>query len=396
MIYNFDEIIDRHGTYSSKWDAGKMALAKGWVPNYDERSIPLFTADMDLPSPQPVVDAMHRVADFRMYGYTAIDGAPGFHEAIVGWFKRHHGWEIDPATLVYVDGTVKAIALAIRAFTQPGDGVIITRPVYGPFTGSVENNGRTVVNSPLIDRDGYYTMDFEDIERKAQDPKNKMFLLCNPHNPTGRVWTPEELRTLSEICVRNGVLLVSDEVHCDILRRGVKFTPALCVADPENTIALNAINKTFNLAGLHCSHAVIPNARLREQYAKLADCPITPFAIAALMAAYNEGDEWYEQAMDYIDGNIDWVLSFLKERLPLAKCRRPEGTYVMWIDFSAYGLSPEEQCDLIYHKADVLLENGSCFDPNGTSGGYERICTPSPRPLIVEAMERIADTFDRR
>lgn len=271
---------------------------------------------------------------------------------------------------------------------------MITRPVYGPFTNAIEENNRRVVNSGLINKDGYYTMNFEDMEEKAKDPQVTAFLLCSPHNPCGRVWTEEELKRLSDLCVRNNMVLISDEVHCDIVRKGVEFIPAGRVCNPQNTVVLTAINKTFNCAGLACSHAVIADKVLRGKYEKAAGFRMpSPFAIAALIAAYTEGDEWLEQVLQYIDGTIDWAVDFIHENLPKVKVNKPEGTYVLWMDFRGTGLSLKEVHDRIYNKANVVLEPGTMFGEEEGSG-FERICLPSSRTVIKEAFQRIAKQFE--
>ena len=394
MKYNFDEYVERRGTYSMKWDAGEMIQRMGLTKTFDENTIPIFTADMDFPCPQPVIDALHKVVDQRIFGYTSQNALPDYNNAIIRWFRDRHQWEIDPEWISYVDGTVTGVNVAIRAFSEPGDGVLITRPIYGPFTSAIVNNGRRVVNSQLLEKDGYYTMDFADIEAKAKDPSVKIFILCSPHNPSGRVWTKEELQTLADICQRNDVVLVSDEVQCDLIRRGNKHYPIAAVADNQNIVMLTALNKTFNTAGLKCSNAIIANPDLRAKYKKAGGHKsASPFTIAALVAAYTQGDEWLEQIIDYIDGNIDWAIDFLHTHMPKVKCRRPEGTYVLWMDFRDYGLTPEEIHEKIYEKANVLLEGGKMFDPD-QGAGYERVCLSSPRPLLEEAFTRIAREFE--
>lgn len=394
MKYNFDENVNRRGTYSMKWDGGELFKDFGMDVDFNEKTIPIFTADMDLACPQPVIDALHAVVDHRIFGYTSDRCEPKYRQAIIRWFKDHHNWDIKEEEILYVNGTVEALNIAVRCYTKEGDGILITRPVYGPFTMAIENNGRKVVNSQMLCSDGYYTMDFDDIEQKAKDPNTTMFILCSPHNPTGRVWTPEELQQLAAICKRNNVILVTDEVHCDILRKGVVHHPvASVVEDTSNIITLTAVNKTFNLAGLQCSNAIIPNAALRETYQKaLGMRSPTPFAIAALIAAYTEGDEWLAQVNEYIDGTMDWVLDFMAKEMPKVKIRKPEGTYVLWMDFRAYGLTADEIHDKIYKKANVVLEGGGMFDPDN-GAGFERVCLPSPRPLIQEAFQRIAAEF---
>ncbi|RUS45077.1 MalY/PatB family protein [Cohnella sp. AR92] len=392
MKYNFDESVNRRGTYSIKWDGGDMLKKYGLTERYDEETIPLFTADMDLPVPQPVVDALRRTVDHRIFGYSLAPDE--YYEAIRGWFKRRHDWDIRREEIVYSAGTVHAINVAVRAYTQPGDGVIIQRPVYPPFTMAVEKNGRTVVNNALArGEDGRYEIDFDDFEAKAQDEKTTMFILCNPHNPTGRIFKEDELKRLADICGRNGVLIVADEIHGDLVRRDQTFVPIAKVADSDTKIVTcTAINKTFNVAGFHCTNLVIPDPELRRRFTEeQGSAPATPFTYAALIAAYNEGEEWLEQLKEYIDGTLEYVLNFLSERMPKVKAVMPEGTYILWMDFSGYGISPEEVHDRIYNRANVILEDGKRFGEEGRE--FQRICIPSPRPLIREALERIAREF---
>jgi cystathionine beta-lyase len=393
MIYNFDEIVNRRGTYSLKWDGGERIKKSGITERYDADSLPLFTADMDFPIPQPVTDALHKTVDHRIFGYSVFPDE--YYEAIQYWFKKHHDWEIKKEEIVYSPGTVFALNVAVRAFTDPGDGVIIQRPVYPPFTSAIEGNGRKVINNKLkVDAAGVYTIDFEDFEKKAKDEKTKMFILCNPHNPTGRIFSNEELKRLSDICAQNHVLIVADEIHGDLIRRDQVFTPIAKLAeDDQHIITCTAINKTFNVAGLHCTNMVLPNPNLRAKFVRaLGHQVATPFAISALIAAYNQGEEWLEQLKEYIDGTMEWVKSFLAERMPKVKTRIPEGTYLMWLDFSGYGISPREVHDRIYNKANVILEDGKMFGEEGLE--YQRICLPSPRPIIKEAFERIAKEFE--
>ena len=394
MRYNFDEVIERRGTYSIKWDGGELLKQFGITERYDEDTIPVFIADMDFQSPQPVIDALHRVVDNRMYGYTAHMCEPKYFEAIINWFKTRNNWEISPDEIIYVNGTVEALKLCIKAYTSEGDGVIIQRPVYGPFTSVIMETKRTLVNSQLINTNGYYTIDFDDLEDQAKNPDNKLYILCNPHNPTGRMWTPEELKKMSEICLKHDVLIIADEIHGDLHRKEHVFHPLATVADNSNIITLTAINKTFNTAGLHCTNAVIKNPELRNALREIVGMTMpTPFAVAALIAAYNEGTEWLDQVNDYIDGNIDWMLDFLKNRMPKVKCLRPEGTYVLWMDFSGYGLEASDIHERIYNKANVVLEGGHIFDPD-QGDGFERICVPTRRALLEEVMERIAREFE--
>jgi cysteine-S-conjugate beta-lyase len=393
MKYNFDEIVNRRGTYSLKWDGEKFIKGSGLTERYDDETIPLFTADMDLPVPQPLIDALHKTVDHRIFGYSVFPDE--YFEAVQHWFKKRHEWEIKKEEIIYSPGTVHALNMAVRAFTEQGDGIIIQRPVYPPFTASINANSRELLNNALVcDEEGYYHIDFDDFEAKAKDEKTKLFILCNPHNPTGRVFTKEELKKLSDICAQNNVLIVADEIHGDLIRRNQTFIPIAKAADnTDHIVTFTAINKTFNVAGLHCTNVIITNAELRETFNRVMGFHLpSPFTVSALIAVYKEGEDWLEQLKEYIDGTMDWVVKFLAERMPKVKVRIPEGTYIMWMDFSGYGLSPEEVHDRIYNKANVILEDGKMFGEEGLH--YQRICIPSPRPLIQEAFERIAKEFE--
>jgi cystathionine beta-lyase len=397
MQYNFDKIIDRRHdqySYSAKWtDSPRLAEAFD-IKEINDDTIGIYTADMDFACAQPILDALHGVVDHGIFGYSMLPDH-GYREAIIGWFKRRHNFDILPEEIVYVNGTVEALKQIILAFTNPGEGIIIQRPVYGPFSQIITSTGRNIVDNKLIEgADLYYTIDFEDLEEKCKDPNNKMLFLCSPHNPVGRIWKEEELILLANICRQNDVIIVSDEVHCDLNRKEAVFHPLATLVDNSNIITATAASKTFNLAGLHCTNLFIKNTDLRKKlYHQLGHISPTPFTIAATMAAYNHGEEWLTQVTDYIDSNIDWVLQFLKERMPKVKCRRPEGTYIIWMDFRAYGLSAEEIHDRIYNKAGVILEGGLMFDPDNGSG-FERACLPSPRSVLQSAFERIAAQFE--
>ena len=398
MKYNFDEIIHRRNTFSLKWDYGEFLRKVGITERFDEDTIPVHTADMDFRCAQPISDALKKLAEHNIYGYTAVfphGTGMEYYNAVIGWFKKKRNWSINPEEIVYVDGTVEAVKLAIYAFTKKGDGILLNRPIYSPFTYIIERAGRTVVNSQLINvrNDGYYTMDFEDFERKAAHHGTKLFILCHPHNPTGRIWTDEELIRMVEICRKHQVIIVSDEIHGDLIRKDQEFHPLATVVDPEGIITCTAVNKTFNLAGLHATNVVIQDNKLREKFVKSIGIIMpNPFTVAAVIAAYTEGEEWLEQLQDYIDGNIEWVLDFLENRMPKVKCYRPQGTYIMWMDFRDYGLSAGEIHQKIYIDANVVLEGGTMFDPDN-GAGFERICVPTSRMVLKEVFARIAGEF---
>jgi cystathionine beta-lyase len=392
MKYNFDEIINRRGTYSIKWDGGDMIKKIGLTQRYDEETIPLFTADMDLPVPQPLIDALHKTVNHRIFGYSIFPEE--YFEAIQHWFKKRHDWEINKEEIIYSPGTVHALNIAVRAFTNPGEGIIIQRPVYPPFTAAIKANGRELLNNALkSDDDGYYHIDFADFEDKAKDENTKMFILCNPHNPTGRIFNKEELKKLSDICAANNVLIIADEIHGDLIRRDQTFLPIAKIAEnADHIISFTAINKTFNLAGLHCTNVIITNPTHRKNFTSVMGNHLpSPFTVSALISVYHDGDEWLEQLKEYIDGTMEWIVEFLAKNMPKVKVSIPEGTYIMWMDFSGYGLTPEEVHDRIYNKANVILEDGKMFGEEGLH--YQRICIPSPRPMIKEAFERIAKEF---
>jgi cystathionine beta-lyase len=397
MRYNFDEIIDRRHakySYSLKWAASPLLAGMLGADKIDDDTIAMFTADMDFRCAQPIIEALHGVAQHGIFGYSGHWFSADYYASIINWFKRRRNWDIKPEEIVYVNGTVEAVKQVILAFTEPGDGVIIQRPVYGPFSSVVDATRRRIVNNQLIEGPGgYYAMDYGDLKEKVRDPRTRLLLLCSPHNPVGRIWTDEELRELSRICRENNVIIAADEIHGDLIRRGAEFHPLAAVADASNLITCTAVNKTFNLAGLHCTNLVIPNPDLRNRFQESCGMVMpSPFTIAAVIAAYNEGEEWLEQVLDYLDGNIDFVVDFLAERMPRVKCRRPDGTYILWMDFRGVGLSPEEIHDRIYRRANVLLEGGHMFDPD-RGGGFERICVPSPRAVLQQALERIAAQF---
>lgn len=396
MVYDFDQPVERRGTYSAKWDGVPMFPAMGLSERGDGDTLPLFTADMDFRCPDSVREEILKVAQHNLYGYTLLHPALGsaYYDAVRGWFERRHGWKIRPEEILYVDGTVTAIRHALLAFSQPGDGVLINRPIYTPFTTAILSTGRRVVNSQLRNENGRYTIDFADFEEKAARPDTRCMILCNPHNPTGRIWSDEDLVRMYEICTWNGVLVISDEIHGDLIRRDSVYHPLATLVDGANLVACTAANKTFNLAGLKATNVIISDPDLRRRYEKqIGQVFLSPFTIAATIGAYNGGEEWLEQMKTYLDGTIDWTLEFIRQNLPKVRCVRPEGTYILWMDFRGYGLSAGEIRRKIYQDANVVLESGRMFDPDG-GDGFERICLSTRRALVQEAFQRIARQFE--
>ena len=395
MVYDFDRPVERRGSYSAKWDGVPMFPAMGISERGDKDTLPLFTADMDFPCPDSVRQEILKVAEHNLYGYTSLDPALGgdYYDAVRGWFARRNGWQIRPEEILYVDGTVTAIRHALLAFSQPGDGVLINRPIYTPFTNTILATGRRVVNSQLVNEDGRYTIDFDGFEAKAARPDTRCMILCNPHNPTGRIWSDGDLVRMYDICTRHGVLVISDEIHGDLIRNDQVYHPLATLVDGANLVACTAANKTFNLAGLKATNVVISDPALRERFARQTGMIFpSPFTIAATIGAYNGGEEWLEQLKTYLDGTIDWTLDFIRRELPKVRCTRPEGTYILWMDFRGYGLSAEELRRKIYRDANVVLESGRMFDPD-RGDGFERICLATRRALVQEAFARIARQF---
>lgn len=385
MKYNFDAVIDRNNTDSIKWDY----LEK----YYGQKDIlPMWVADMDFEAPAPVVEAIAKRASHGIYGYT---GRPlSCYEAIAGWVEKRHGWRIEKEWLSFTPGVVPALCTAIGAFTYPGDKVIIQSPVYHPFFAAVENNGRRIVNSPLKYEEGRFVMDYDDIERKF-DSRVKMVILCSPHNPVGRVWTKEELERLGNICLKHGAVIVSDEIHSDIVYKGHKHVPIASISEELslNTITCIAPSKTFNIAGLSTSAVIIPNQRLRKQF----NCMLENigmengniFGITAMEAAYRYGEEWLDQVIDYLEGNIDFLLKYISERIPSIKAARPEGTYLAWIDCRGLGLNQEDLKEFMAKKAAIALNDGTAFGPEGD--GFMRINVGCPRSVLQEGLRRIEE-----
>lgn len=395
MKYNFDEVIDRHDTFSCKFMPEFLPSKPIKYPDI----ISLFVAEMDFRCSQGIHDALQKVVDMNMYGYTTFDDDQSnqrFYNAVIRWYQKQYGWALEKKNIIHVEGALDAARVALQTFTKPGDGVIVNRPVYHAFEHAViQRVGRTVVNSPLKrDENNYYTIDFEDLERKASDPNVTAYLICSPHNPVGRVWSEEEIIRIYDICRRNNVLMIVDEVHADFIRKGLKFVSFGKVTGGKGVITCSGVGKTFNLAQMCVGQAIITDEDLIEKFRDTAPGTMsTWFAYEAAIAAYTQSDDWYEQVSDYIDGNIDALLEFLKKRMPKVKCYRPEGSYIMWLDFTAYGISDDEIHRRIYDTAGVILQHGTLFDPEG-SVGFQRVNMPSPRAKILEGFERIAKEFD--
>ena len=385
---DFDKIIERKGTDSLKFD---FAARRG-MP---EDILPLWVADMDFATSSYVEDAIVRRAAHGIYGYTEV-GRPYF-DIVSNWIKTHHGWETKLEWLVKTPGVVFALAMCIKAFTEPGDGVLLQLPVYYPFSEAIEDNGRRVVSSDLVyGDDNRYHMDLEDFENKVKEEKIKLFLLCNPHNPVGRVWSREELIAVGDICRKYGVIVASDEIHEDFVFKGKHIPFASIKKEFEDiSITCTSPSKTFNLAGMLISNIFIPNAKLRHAVRKQIDAAgisqLSTLGLTACEAAYRDGGQWYEAMMEYVRGNIEYVKRFTEENLPGVKMTEHEGTYLVWLDFNGTGLTVKELDDLIINKARLWLDSGHIFGAVGD--GFQRINVACPRSTLQTAMERIAEAL---
>ncbi len=390
MRYNFDEPIDRKGTYAAKIEA----MPEGNLPD----NLSVWVADMDFPCAAPILNALHKRVDRRIFGYTIYD-TPALKNAVSGWFRRRYGWEVQHEEIVFSPGIVTAIALLIQALTEVGDGIIIQRPVYYPFTSKIEANGRQVVNSPLRYEYGHYTMDFADLDEKFSHPDVKGMILCSPHNPVGRVWTAAELQKLLAIARRYNKWIIADEIHMDLLRRDVTPTPLYTIAgDYVNQLMIcTSPSKSFNLAGMQLSNLVIPDPDKRERFLAIARDQLSvtipnPFGIEATIAAYNESEDWLEQVLDYLDGNFQYMYDFVEKELPRAKAVRSEGTYLAWLDLSDYGLAPTELERLMQTEAKIAFDEGYIFGEEGA--GFERINLATPRSTVREVLTRMKRVLD--
>ncbi|WP_420631645.1 MalY/PatB family protein [Candidatus Leptofilum sp.] len=398
MHFDFDTEVNKFGINSVKWEFISDAHLNTRQTNLThpkhgaKRLLPLWVADMDFRCPPPVVEAVVERAKRGVFGYcTPTDS---YYEAVINWFARRYGRTIQRDWIVMTPGVVPGINMMIQTYTQPDDKIIIQRPVYHPFTNSIVNNNRVVVSNSLVLKDGRYQMDFDDLAKKAADPDVKMVILCSPHNPVSRVWSREELTRFGEICLDNDVLVVSDEIHCDLLFSGVEFTSFANISErfAQNSIVCTAPSKTFNLAGMKLSNIIIPNEALRTPLVKTMSQAglhnTNSFSVVATEAAYNFGEEWLTAVMAYVEDNYNFMKAFLAEHLPQLHLLPAEGTYLVWLDCRTLELTVEERKKRIFEDARVYLDEGEMFGPEGA--GFERFNLACPRPLLAEALERLA------
>jgi cystathionine beta-lyase len=383
MKYDFDSVIKREGTNCFKWDFAEEIFRKSDI-------LPMWVADMDFKSPEEVIKAIEKRAKHGVFGYTARPNS--LYESIKEWLGKRFNWEVKKEWILFTPGVVPAIDLAIQAYTNPGDGVIIQPPVYKPFFGAVENNDRKLIKNPLKINEGKYRIDFDDLKNKARKGA-KMLILCSPHNPVGRVWNKEELEQLGFLAKKYNLYVISDEIHADIVYKPNKHTPFLNVnnAFDDLSIVCMAPSKTFNLAGLETSFVIIKNKYLREEFEKYINknslWMTNIFGIVAAEAAYSFGEQWLDSLLDYLSGNIKYMENFVGQRLPEVKFTKPEGTYLAWLDFRNLGLPNNTLKNLLVEKGRIGLNDGPDFGKEGE--GFQRLNFGCPKVLLKDGLERI-------
>lgn len=385
MTFDFDTIISRQHTNSYKWDSHSDApdVIQMWVADMDFRTAPCIT------------DALAERVGHGIFGYTSVPES--FYEAITGWFLRRHNWSIDRSHILYTTGVVPAISAVIKALAKPGEGVIVTTPVYNCFFSSIRNNGCIIEESPMIYADGRYTIDFDHLRRLAADPRNTLLLLCNPHNPGGRVWTPEELAHVADICRHNNVTVVSDEIHCELTYSHEGYTPFAVIAQAHGVSYVSCLSpsKAFNTAGLQIAAIISPNSGHRRRIDRAINdnevCDVNPFGVVGLTAAYNHGEQWLGELIDYLKGNIDAATAQFKLRAPQLTFTPLEATYLAWIDCRTLGKSSCELAEEILHKGKVRVSPGSDYGSAGE--GFIRINLAAPRSLTEEGIKRILEVL---
>lgn len=381
----FDKVINRKQTDSVKWDFTKRIFGV-------EDVLPMWVADMDFPAPDEVIEALHTRVDHGIFGYTM----PGtnMEKAVQGWLKNRHNWEIDPKTITYSPGVVTAISLAVHAFTSHDDKIVVQPPVYYPFFEIAQKHQREVLYNKLILNDDFrYEIDFADLETKLSDEKTKLFILCNPHNPSGRVWSREELTTIGDLCIKHNVLIISDDIHSDLLLFGSRYTPIASIREDiaNQTITCIAPSKTFNLAGLQASILLIPNDSLKRKYQAVQQLfgllSLNTLGADAMEAAYSHGDKWLDELLPYLEENVVLIESYLQEHLPEVKVMRPESTYLAWLDARSLNKTDKELQELLLKEGKIALHIGSKFGVNGE--GFLRMNIACPKATLMAGLERL-------
>lgn len=383
MKFNFDEIIDRRGTNSVKWN----------LPDKDSDVIPMWVADMDFRVAPAIKEALQRRVEHDIFGYVSVPEA--YYQATIDWFSRRHHWTIDRNWILYTSGVVPAISAIIKGLTQPGDKVLIQTPVYNCFFSSIRNNGCEIAENPLKRTGDTYQIDFEDFEKKLKDDNVKIFLLCNPHNPAGRVWTREELEIINELCLKHQVIVLSDEIHCELTMPGVDYTPFASISKEaqDNCITCISPTKSFNIAGVQIANIVTNQPTWQKLIDKAINvnevCDVNPFGVESLIAAYREGEEWIEELRKYLWGNYQELCNFFKENLPQLKVTKLEGTYLVWVDIRATQSLSDTLTERLLEEGKVWVNSGTMYGENAGEG-FVRINIACPRSRMMEGLRRMA------
>lgn len=382
MKYDFDREINRRGTHSYKWDLVR-----------EDGVLPMWVADMDFQVAPAITEALRKRVEHGIFGYTSVPDS--YYEAVTGWFRRRHQWQTERDWILYTTGVVPAISCVIKALSMPGERVLVQTPVYNCFFSSIRNNGCEVAENELV-RDGdTYRIDFDDFERQCADERTTLFLLCNPHNPAGRVWRKDELERMNAICLKHGVRVISDEIHCELVMPGYHFTPFAAVSQAclNNSVTLNSPSKSFNTAGLQIANIICKDPEWRRRIDRAINinevCDVNPFGPIAVEAAYNESEDWIDQLNDYISGNYQALRTFFAEQLPEAKVMKMEGTYLAWVDVSAWALTSDEICNLLLKEGKVLVNSGTMYG-HRAGEGFIRINMACPRARMTDGLRRIA------
>ena len=386
MQFDFDEMVPRRGTNCVKWDS---AVEPGVLP--------MWVADMDFRTAPAIVDALRRRVEHGIFGYTRVPDA--YYEAVASWLARRHGLRVEREWMLYTSGVVPAVSAIIKALTVPGDKVLMQTPVYNCFFSSIRNNGCEIASSPLFHRGDTFYMDFDDLERKASDERVKVMLLCSPHNPVGRVWTREELTRLGEICLRHGLTVISDEIHCELVYDGHVHVPFASLSDEflRHSVTCTSASKAFNIAGLQMANIIVPDEAVRAKIDRALNvnevCDVGPFGVLATIAAYNEGEEWLSQLTAYLWQNYCTMRSYCEEHLPAFPVAKLEGTYLAWMDCRALGLSSEKLERRLIDEAHLWLNAGTMY---GTEGeGFMRWNLACPRASVLDGLERFRSFVER-
>ena len=384
-MYAFDQLLNRRGSHSVKWDEPEQ-----------EGVIPMWVADMDFMAAPAIQEALRKRVEHGVFGYTLVPDA--YYDAIVNWFGRYHHWTIDRQDIIYTTGVVPAISCAIQALTMGGENVLIQTPVYNCFFSSIRNSGSNIVENPLKRQGDTYVIDFDDFERKCADEKTTAFLLCNPHNPAGRVWTKEELTRMNDICMRHHVRVIADEIHCELVMPGYTFTPFASISEAcrDNSVTLSSPSKSFNIAGLQIANIICHDPAMRRRINRQVNinevCDVNPFGVEALMAAYNDSRDWLVALNDYLWENYQALCRFCEEQLPQWKVLKLEGTYLPWVDITATGMNSDALADLLLSEAKVMVNSGTMYGVQ-TGEGYIRLNIACPRARMLEGLERIKKVF---